>query len=364
MSNLTKLEFNALDVTGKNYLTWILDAEIHLSAMGLGDTIKEGNKTSEQDKAKAMIFLRHHLDEGLKTEYLTIKDPSTLWKDIKEKYDHQKMVILPKTRYDWLHLRLQDYKSVSEYNSAMFKITSQLKLCGENITDKDMLEKTYSTFHANNMLLQQQYRERGFTKYSELISVLLLAEQNNELLLKNHQARPTGSTPFPEVNAVTNNEYRDNKSFGRGRGHGYGRGRGRARGHGFWRGRGRNQQNRPHFKRKPYYQKQKTNEEKPEGSTMVKKGESTCSRCGMKGHWRSTCRTSKHFADLYQASLKNVETNFTEQNDPLGIAHLEAHLGSDGQVDPSAFTHMEVGDFFEDVDVNMPKFGGDEPKNN
>ena len=71
-----------------------------------------------------------------------------------------------------------------------------------------------------------------------------------------------------------------------------------------------------------------------------------------------------HFADLYQASLKNVETNFTEQNDPLGIAPLEEHLGSDDQVDPSAFTHMEVGDFFEDVDVNMPKFDGDEPKNN
>ncbi|XP_074342463.1 uncharacterized protein LOC141680028 [Apium graveolens] len=248
----------------------------------------------------------------------------------------------------------------------MFKITSQLKLCGENITDNDMLEKIYSTLYANNMLLQQQYHERGFTKYFELISVLLLAEQNNELLLKNHQARPTGSTPFPEVNLVTNNEYRDNKSFGRGRGHRYGHGRGcgRARGHGFVHGKGRNQQNPPKFKRKPYYQKRTINEEKSEGSTMAKSGESTCSRCGMKGHWRSTCRTSKHFADLYQASLKNVETNFTEQNDPLGIAHLEAHLGSADQVDLSAFTHMEIGDFFEDVNVNMPKFGGDEPKNN
>ncbi|XP_074349127.1 uncharacterized protein LOC141688887 [Apium graveolens] len=248
MLNLTKLEFNALRVTGKNYLIWIFDVEIHLSAMGLGDTIKEGNETSEQDKAKAIIFLRHHLDEGLKTEYLTIEDPSTLWKDLKERYDHQKTVILPKARYNWLHLRMQDYKSVSKYNSAMFKITSQLKLCGENITDNDMLEKTYSTLHVS-MLLQQQYRERGFTKYSELISVLLLTEQNNELLLKNHQARPTGSTPFPEVNAVTNNEYRDNKSFGRERGrehrYGHGRGRGRARGHGFVHGRGRNQQNPP-----------------------------------------------------------------------------------------------------------------------
>ena len=41
MSNLAKLEFVALDITGKNYLSWILDVEIYLDAMGLGDTIKE-----------------------------------------------------------------------------------------------------------------------------------------------------------------------------------------------------------------------------------------------------------------------------------------------------------------------------------
>ena len=54
-----------------------------------------------------------------------------------------------------MHLRLQDYKTVSEYNSAMFRISSQLKLCGEKVTDEDMLEKTFSTFHASNLLLQQ-----------------------------------------------------------------------------------------------------------------------------------------------------------------------------------------------------------------
>ena len=104
-----------------------------------------------------------------------------------------------------MHLRLQDFKSVSEYNSALFKISSQLKLCGEKITDEDMLEKTYTTFHASNVLLQQQYRERKFTKYSELISFLLVAEPNNELLLKNHQSCPTGSTPFPKVNGTSFN---------------------------------------------------------------------------------------------------------------------------------------------------------------
>ncbi|KAM1673921.1 hypothetical protein ACFX2K_040055 [Malus domestica] len=78
-----------------------------------------------------------------------------------------------------------------------------MKLCGDTITEEMLLEKTYSTFHANNVLLQQQYRARGYTEYNQLISVLLVAEQNNELLMKNHNSRPTGSAPFPEVNAAS-----------------------------------------------------------------------------------------------------------------------------------------------------------------
>ncbi|KAG6625259.1 hypothetical protein CIPAW_16G084200 [Carya illinoinensis] len=116
MSNLTKLKFVALDISGKNYLSWIFDAEIHLDTMNLGNTIKEGNQGSLQDHAKAMIFLRHYFHEELKTE-------------------------------------LQNFKSVSEYNSALFKISSLLKLCSEKVIDDDLLEKTYTTFHASNVLL-------------------------------------------------------------------------------------------------------------------------------------------------------------------------------------------------------------------
>jgi hypothetical protein len=140
MSNLTKLEFVALDIYGKNYLSWILDAEIHLEAMNLGKTINDGNAESLQDRAKAMIFIRHHLHEELKTKYLTVKDSLILWNNLRERYEHQKSVILPRARYEWINLRLQDFKSVAEYNSALFKISSKLKLCEENITDEDMLE--------------------------------------------------------------------------------------------------------------------------------------------------------------------------------------------------------------------------------
>jgi hypothetical protein len=75
-------------------------------------------------------------------------------------------VILPKFRYEWIHFRLQDFKYVGEYNFAMFRITSELKLCRGKNNDEDILEKIFFTFHALNLLLQQQYRERGFKKYS------------------------------------------------------------------------------------------------------------------------------------------------------------------------------------------------------
>ena len=88
MTNLVNLEFVALDIMGKNYMSWILNVEMYLQSMGLIDIIKENNNTTLQDKTKSIIFLRRHLDEGLECEYLTVKDASVLCKDLKDRYDH------------------------------------------------------------------------------------------------------------------------------------------------------------------------------------------------------------------------------------------------------------------------------------
>ena len=115
--------------------------------------LKKGNDASLEEYAKALIFLCHHIDEGLKGKYLIVKDPFNLWNNLKEWYDHQKTIILPKAHYDCIHLRLQDFKSISDYNSTLFKISSQLKIWEEKVTEEDMLEKTFTTFHALNVLL-------------------------------------------------------------------------------------------------------------------------------------------------------------------------------------------------------------------
>ena len=52
-----------------------------------------------------------------------------------------------------------------------------------------------------------------------------MAEQNNNLLLKNHENRPTEFEPLPEVNEAY--AYHAKREKGRGPNHGRGRGRGR-----------------------------------------------------------------------------------------------------------------------------------------
>ena len=129
---------------------------------------------------------------------------------------------------------------MDEYNSALFKIVSKMRLCGETVTEKDLLEKTFSTFHSSNVLLQQQYRKKDFTTYTDLISCLLLVEANNELLMRNSEMRPPGSTPLPEANKAVEEKKEPTKESNHVHhdkphdcGNGYGRG-----GRGGWRGRG------------------------------------------------------------------------------------------------------------------------------
>jgi len=66
-------------------LSCIIDAKIHREAINLGETIKEENNASLHDRAKAMIFICHHLSEGLKVEYLNNKRSSCFVEKSKRK---------------------------------------------------------------------------------------------------------------------------------------------------------------------------------------------------------------------------------------------------------------------------------------
>ena len=144
--------------------------------------------------------------------------------------------------------------------------------------------------------------------------------------MRNHQLRPSNSSPFPEANAT---------SFKRGRGRGKCRGSGRNR----WRSRNNV------WRRDGHNFKSNENNigrhDKEKNSQSSKKFESTCFRCGMKNHWSRTCRTPKHLVELYQASIKKkekeVETNLVENDSNNFLMD----------------THLDVSDFFANVDEEI-----------
>ncbi|KAF8087126.1 hypothetical protein N665_0598s0010, partial [Sinapis alba] len=279
ISKINNLEYAALNLSGDNYLQWVLDTKIILKSKEFGECITEDNNASEKDKYMVILIIRHHLAESLKDQYLTIENPLDLWTELKSRYDHQRTVILPKAMYDLRSLRIRDYKSVDEYNSALFKIVSKLKLCD-----------LFHLSHTSNVLLQQQYREKGFQTYANIISCILLDEQNNELLMRNSELRSPGSTPLPEAHAATEakketNHVQDNGQRGRGRGRWHGRGRGHY--HPYGRGQGNSDGQGNHYGSNRGYQSNYGRGRgrgcgmpfKPQDSTK-----SVCYRCGMSNH--------------------------------------------------------------------------------
>ncbi|GKD63104.1 hypothetical protein Tco_1305212 [Tanacetum coccineum] len=187
----------------------------------------------------------------LEFEYSNCDDPSTLWKDLEIRFNNQREVLLPSARDEWNNLRFQDFKKVNEYTSALFRIS----------------------------------------------------EKNNELLMKNHQSRPTGSLALPEANAINNNDNKNSRSK-RGRGslalpeaNSVNNNDSKNSGSKSGRVNNLNQQNN-----------EVGASQNPEGS---------CFRCGSAHHWSKACRTPSHLCELYQASRKgkDKEVNHVDQFD-------------------------------------------------
>uniref|UniRef100_A0A0D3BDF1 Uncharacterized protein n=1 Tax=Brassica oleracea var. oleracea TaxID=109376 RepID=A0A0D3BDF1_BRAOL len=165
MTNIEKLQFPALKITGENYVGWVTNVKPYLVMKKITETIVIGNKSPPEHIAETIIFLKKHLDENLTHDYANVEDPAELWQTLKERFDNQRQINLPHALEEWKNLR-----------------------------------------------------KCGYTRFSELMVALMLAEKNNELLIKNHNSRPTGAKAFPEVNAtaVENSERRNQTNRGYG----------------------------------------------------------------------------------------------------------------------------------------------------
>jgi hypothetical protein len=98
-----------------------------------------------------------------------------------------------------LDSRLQDYKSIEDYNHVDHKMCAKLCFDEKEPSKGDNIEKTLQTMLPSDRILQHQYCVRNYQNYPDLIHDLLQEEKLDELTLRNHKQCSIGSTPLSEV---------------------------------------------------------------------------------------------------------------------------------------------------------------------
>jgi hypothetical protein len=112
-----------------------------------------------------------------------------------------KYTILPQEEQDWVRLRFADFKSISEYNSTLHQICTNLSLCDKVVTDTEKIEKTLSTFHPSTVQSARNYKQASYKEYDEMIDIMQVSKSHDEVLRKNFVSQPPGKSVGLEVNA-------------------------------------------------------------------------------------------------------------------------------------------------------------------
>ena len=91
------------------FITWNNNLIEYHTCEGLNKILEgdnSGKSTDDPDemekrKSKVNRIIKHHLDDGLQTEYSNAKDLRILRDKIKARFEHQKKVLLPSLMDQW-----------------------------------------------------------------------------------------------------------------------------------------------------------------------------------------------------------------------------------------------------------------------
>jgi hypothetical protein len=126
-------KFDELALDEHKYPTRALDVKISLTFHGIMISLTPPTErdTSFLDtyKYQTLYIIQNHLHPNLKSEYVIEEEHHSLWVALKGRYEQQKVILLPEANHEWTQIRLQDFKSIEDYNHAIHKVYAKLQFC-------------------------------------------------------------------------------------------------------------------------------------------------------------------------------------------------------------------------------------------
>ena len=305
MSTLEKHKFDVLPLNGAEYPDWALQAKMFLKAEGLAEMIEESfelpsDASTKNAKdlmklaSKAAFILLRHMEPNLRRHYQRQENPSIIWRSLQQRFNtDRERTLLPILQNEWERLRFYNYSSVTDYASELYRITTEMEHCGDNISEKQKIQKTLSTFNPQNYAISTELEMKEYENFDTLVSVLLRQEKHLNLIQKNYDERLKSN----EANGTDNKDKAPESHYTSPHAN-------------------KKQGNKKFFKKN--HKKGKKFQGYKKNTSSRNNSNSTCHACGMKGHWAKSCRTSKFHQNLYQQSkhnFKKQDNTTTNRND-------------------------------------------------
>ena len=195
-------DFEILDINSADYHRWVSDMEIAFASKGFTQILSDQGAAipyGDHARAQAVMYIRRHIDRTLKRQYLNEKDPKVLWDKLKDRFANVKDTQLPELTLKWETIKFSEFETVNQFQQEIISLQSDLFALGITKDDKDLIEKTFSTFPpAYNIMcnhLKIMVKEKSIKNFNELMVLLSTQERADELRLNN--SRRPGTKPYP-----------------------------------------------------------------------------------------------------------------------------------------------------------------------
>nr|GEW10617.1 integrase, catalytic region, zinc finger, CCHC-type, peptidase aspartic, catalytic [Tanacetum cinerariifolium] len=190
-------------------MQWTGYVKRHLKSMGVLATIQEGNKCTEETKAKDDVFLHQHIDEMLEFEYSNCDGPSILKKDLEIRFNNQRKVFLPYPRDEQNNLRFQDFKK-----TILLGLPEDVYAAVDSCETAQEIWLHYTQLYDFLKYNQKEVDDLRAERLVKTHDPLALMENSNNPFnyLVFHQDQPSSST-YMQQPLPNNNNYNPQPSF-------------------------------------------------------------------------------------------------------------------------------------------------------